>query len=157
PPPLPLDEPPPPAPPTRGFTPPVLPLDESPPDLRTELTKSGPCGVELETAVLTLTLGTVTPGALTLTLATVTLATVTPGALTLTLGTLTFGTTVGFGTLTLGTLTVGTLTPPALALSAPTTTAQRATETLTSFVALILSLPGLEVAELVVNRLPNLT
>src|SRR6516225_8420075 len=50
---------------------------------------------------------------------------------TLPVGTLTFGMLVG--TLTLGTLTVGALTPPALALS-PTSTAQRATETLTSFV-----------------------
>ena len=36
--------------------------------------------------------------------------------------------------------------PPALALSAPTTTAQRVTETLNSFVTLILSLLCLEVA-----------
>ena len=63
------------------------------------------------------------------------------------LGTMTFGTlTVGFGTLTLGTLTVGTLTPPALALSAPTTTAQRVTEILTSFVARIFCLPSAEAA-----------
>ena len=68
---------------------------------------------------------------------------------TLPVGTLTFGMLVG--TLTLGTLTVGALTPPALALS-PTSTAQRATETLTSFVALILSLPGLEVGVLVKCR-----
>ena len=52
------------------------------------------------------------------------------------LGTLTFGMLVG--TLTFGML-VGTFMPPALAGSAPTTTAQRATETLTSFVALILT------------------
>src|SRR5262249_2612311 len=57
---------------------------------------------------------------------------------TLVVGTLTFGMLVG--TLTFGTLTLGTFKPPALARSAPTTTAQRATETLTSFVALILSL-----------------
>src|SRR5262249_31909374 len=61
-------------------------------------------------------------------------------------GALTFGVLVG--TLTFGML-VGTFTAPALARSAPTTTAQRATETLTSFVALILSLPGLGVAVLV--------
>jgi hypothetical protein len=68
-------------------------------------------------------------------------------------GALTFGMLVGalpFGrlvyTLTFGML-VGTFTPPALALarSAPTTTAQRVTERLTSFVALILCLLGLEV------------
>src|SRR5215471_11116363 len=111
----------------------------------------------------TLAVGTLTFGMLvgTLTLWTLAVGTLTFGMLvgtltlgvgTLTLGTLAVGTlTFGMlvGTLTLGTLTVGTFAPPALARSAPTTTAQRATETLTSFVALILSLPGLAVAELV--------
>ena len=90
----------------------------------------------------TLAVGTLTFGMLvgTLTLGTLAVGTLTFGMLvgTLTLGTLAVGTlTFGMlvGTLTLGTLTVGTFAPPALARSAPTTTAQRATETLTSFVA----------------------
>jgi hypothetical protein len=94
------------------------------------------------TFVGTFTLGTLAVGTLTF------VGTFTLG--TLPVGTLTFGMLVG--TLTLGTLTVGTFTPPALAPSAPTTTAQRATKTLTSFVALILSLPGLEVGVLVKCR-----
>ena len=48
------------------------------------------------------------------------------------------------GTTLIDGVTIGPL--PALALSAPTTTAQRVTETLNSFVTLILSLLCLEVA-----------
>jgi hypothetical protein len=108
----------------------------------------------------TLAVGTLTFGTLTLetTLAVGTLTfgmLVDPLTFGMLVGTLTFGMLVDpltfgmlVGTLTFGML-VGTFTPPALALSAPTTTAQRAIETLTSFVALILSLVGLEVAVLV--------
>src|SRR5215471_2716741 len=130
-----------------------LPLDGPP------FAADGSEGVLLN--AFTLFLGTLAVGALTfgmllgtLTFGTLAVGTLTFGMLvgTLTLGTLAVGTlTFGMlvGTLTLGTLTVGTFAPPAPARSAPTTTAQRATETLTSFVALILSLPGLAVAELV--------
>jgi len=116
-----------------------LPLDGPP------FAADGSEGVLLN--AFTLFLGTLAVGALTfgmllgtLTFGTLAVGTLTFGMLvgTLTLGTLAVGTlTFGMlvGTLTLGTLTVGTFAPPALARSAPTTTAQRATETLTSFVA----------------------